>query len=209
MACSGSGCQAHHRWGVTWGCFPRATGGPRKGGLGLVGNPLGALIWGWEGSGAKSKNGRSSREPGLDTQHPDCGSWLTICNSSSRGSNTLFWLREVLSTHKVHTHKADKTPINIKLFSSLSMLYYFDKLQNIHTLKYEHSKSHTVWSRLLWSLTSTLMAHRPMALTALRTKSTSTSVAYSFSSARTCQISKWITFKDSQTAISCLLDVRS
>ena len=34
-------------------------------------------------------------------------------------------------------------------------------------------------------LTSTLMAQRPMALTALRTKSTSTSVAYSFSSART------------------------
>lgn len=33
--------------------------------------------------------------------------------------------------------------------------------------------------------TSTLMAQRPMALTALRTKSTSTSVAYSFSSART------------------------
>lgn len=36
------------------------------------------------------------------------------------------------------------------------------------------------------SLTSTLMAQRPMARTAFRTKSTSTSVAYSFSSARTC-----------------------
>lgn len=35
-------------------------------------------------------------------------------------------------------------------------------------------------------LASTLMAQRPMARTALRTKSTSTSVAYSFSSARTC-----------------------
>ena len=34
-------------------------------------------------------------------------------------------------------------------------------------------------------LTSTLMAQRPMARTALRTKSTSTSVAYSFSSAST------------------------
>ena len=36
------------------------------------------------------------------------------------------------------------------------------------------------------SLTSTLMAQRPMARTAFRTKSTSTSVAYSFSSANTC-----------------------
>lgn len=35
-------------------------------------------------------------------------------------------------------------------------------------------------------LASTLMAQRPMARTALRTKSTSTSVAYSLSSARTC-----------------------
>lgn len=34
-------------------------------------------------------------------------------------------------------------------------------------------------------LTSTLMAQRPMARTALRTKSTSTSVAYSFNSAST------------------------
>lgn len=36
------------------------------------------------------------------------------------------------------------------------------------------------------SLTSTLMAQRPMARTAFRTKSTSTSVAYSLSSAKTC-----------------------
>lgn len=36
-------------------------------------------------------------------------------------------------------------------------------------------------------LASTLMAHRPIARTALRTKSTSTSVAYSLSSARTCR----------------------
>lgn len=36
-------------------------------------------------------------------------------------------------------------------------------------------------------LASTLMAQRPIARTALRTKSTSTSVAYSFSSARTCK----------------------
>jgi hypothetical protein len=35
-------------------------------------------------------------------------------------------------------------------------------------------------------LTSTLMAQRPMARTAFRTKSTSTSVAYSLSSANTC-----------------------
>ena len=35
------------------------------------------------------------------------------------------------------------------------------------------------------TLTSTLMAQRPMARTAFRTKSTSTSVAYSFSSANT------------------------
>lgn len=42
-------------------------------------------------------------------------------------------------------------------------------------------------------LASTLMAQRPIARTALRTKSTSTSVAYSFSSARTCKEStpKW------------------
>lgn len=42
-------------------------------------------------------------------------------------------------------------------------------------------------------LASTLMAQRPIARTALRTKSTSTSVAYSFSSARTCKesTSKW------------------
>lgn len=37
----------------------------------------------------------------------------------------------------------------------------------------------------LLALTSTLMAQRPMARTAFRTKSTSTSVAYSFSSAST------------------------
>lgn len=42
-------------------------------------------------------------------------------------------------------------------------------------------------------LASTLMAQRPIARTALRTKSTSTSVAYSFSSASTCKEStpKW------------------
>lgn len=39
-------------------------------------------------------------------------------------------------------------------------------------------------------LTSTLMAHLPMARTAFLTKSTSTSVAYSFSSASTCQTRK-------------------
>jgi hypothetical protein len=35
---------------------------------------------------------------------------------------------------------------------------------------------------------SSLTAHRPMALTALRTKSTSTSVLYSFSSSSTCSM---------------------
>lgn len=39
-------------------------------------------------------------------------------------------------------------------------------------------------------LASTLMAQRPIARTALRTKSTSTSVAYSFSSARTCKANR-------------------
>ena len=55
-------------------------------------------------------------------------------------------------------------------------------------LNTKEAKKKVIKRRWSAQLRSTLMAHRPMARTDLRTKSTSTSVAYSFNSARTCEM---------------------
>lgn len=64
-----------------------------------------------------------------------------------------------------------------------------DGLTSLAAVEVHHTSNHRLDQQesddSITLLTSTLMAQRPMALTALRTKSTSTSVAYSFSSAST------------------------